>query len=273
MNVFEAAYEILSNGDLESKLTNLDKIDDWEYRSSVNSIRFVQPIRNKKIKFSDKQLKFPKKGRLKTKEGKVLALHFFANHELLAIEMMAQSILLFPDIPKGELKKIVATIKDEQKHFKMYVEKLNLWGANFGDYPVNSFFWNQMKTVTTFEDFYAVIALTFEQANLDFALYYRDLFLELGEDELGELFQVICDDEISHVARGQKYLRKQISSDEELWDYYCKLLPKPMTPNRAKGIVFNEDARVKAGLGKFYIDKLKNYSDDFQVTQRKQWKR
>jgi len=272
MNVFEAAFQMLSGGTLEDKLVDLSLINDWSFNHQEKSIRFASPVRNKKIQFSKKQLKFPKKERLKTREGKVLALHFFANHELLAIEMMAQSLLLFPKMETVEAKKIVATIIDEQKHFKLYRNKILEWGSDFGDHPVNDFFWRQMASISTLDNFYAVVALTFEQANLDFALYYYDLFNELGEKDMAELFKVVCDDEVSHVARGGKYLRKKLSCEKELWDYYCEILPSPLTPSRAKGMVFNEDARIKAGLDTSFINNLKRYNDNFKVTQRKQWK-
>ena len=73
------------------------------------------PGRDKRLKFSELQVKFPKKGTLGLPENKGRALHFFANHELLAIEIMAAVLLKLPatdEDTKNIKKQIVFTIKD-----------------------------------------------------------------------------------------------------------------------------------------------------------------
>ena len=80
------------------------------------------------------------------------------------------------------------------------------------------------------------------------------------------------EDEIAHVARGKKFLEKNDEESNEFWDYYISLLPENITPNRAKGIVFDRQGREKAGLDPNFINKLESFEDDFRITKRKQWK-
>ena len=79
-------------------------------------------------------------------------------------------------------------------------------------------------------------------------------------------------DEIKHVGLGYSWL-KRWRDDQETWDYYKSLLPDKLTPARAKGIIFNEDARRKAGIDEDFIMKLKDFRSDFVVTDRKSWKK
>src|SRR5690606_23007841 len=96
------------------------------------------PSRSAKIQISNNQFKFPKKDSLRLDEKKAMALHSFANHELLAIEMMAAAMLVYPHKTDDDIKikkGIFTALKDEQKHFKLYVNRLNELGFEFGDFP------------------------------------------------------------------------------------------------------------------------------------------
>eukprot|EP00914_Ancora_sagittata_P028288 GHVO01055732.1.p2 GENE.GHVO01055732.1~~GHVO01055732.1.p2 ORF type:complete len:205 (-),score=15.62 GHVO01055732.1:1359-1973(-) len=203
-----------------------------------------------------------------------MALHFFANHELLAIEMMAAALLVLPTENKEDVivkKSILTTIADEQKHFKLYQNRMNDFGLDFGDLPINDFFWRQMTNVKTKEQFFALVSLTFEQANLDFALFYGNAFAEVDDIKTSKIMQTVYDDEISHVALGQRWLNIWRGNDD-LFHFYMENLPGLITPSRAKGMIFDLEGRSKAGLDQKYIENLRTYNDDFKITNRKQWK-
>ena len=272
MNVHTYAFKILNADTLEGKLLNSHVITDYENDNKVKSVNFIKPNRPQGMEFSDIQINFPKKGKLKTNEGKAIALHFFANHELLAIEMMAQALIAFPDISIKNKKTLVATIQDEQKHFSLYCSRLSEFGVKFGDYPLNSFFWSQMNKIETFEQFYSLVAITFEQANLDFAKYYGDLFRSMGDNKTADIMNTVYEDEIIHVSRGRKYLEDFLIKDQSFWEYYNLILPQNITASRAKGMIFDRDARKRAGFNVSDIDALESFTGSFEITKRRQWK-
>ena len=228
------------------------------------------PARSERHKFQEKQIKFPKKNNLYIKQNTGIALNSFANHELLAIEMMAAALLIYPH-HTPELKRfklgIIKTLQDEQRHFKLYRTRLNEIGYDFGDFPLNDFFWNQMPKLKTPSQYLAVMALTFEAANLDFASYYRDIFYHFDDHVTGNILEEVFQDEISHVQFGAYYLNLW-KQDKSLWNYYLESLPWPLTPARSKGINFNLNHRKMPQMDQDFLDSLNAYQDDFPVTNR-----
>lgn len=270
MKISDFAKCILEKGDLSAKLFEASDVsfDTW-YEYSCPKL----PSRISKLKISTENIKFPK-GHFHLADKKALALHSFANHELLAIEMMACALLIFPHKTEEDIrvkKGILNSLKDEQKHFKLYVDRLNELGYEFGDFPLNDFFWSYMGEMKTLDQYFACMALTFEAANLDFASYFKKEFEKVDDMKTAKILEIVLKDEISHVGLGVYHLNKW-KEDQTLWEYYLQNLIYPLTPSRSRGQAFNEEARLKANLGKEYIQELLTYSDEFKVTNRKEWK-
>ena len=276
MNVYDLAENILFGKNIEDKLLHV-KLSEVDY-SKVEKAKSLSlpalPGRSTKIKISSEQAKFPRRASFHLDDKKAMALHFFANHELLAIEMMAAAILFYEFENEDEKilfqKGLVKTIQDEQKHLKLYTNRMKEWKLELGDLPLNDFFWNYMPALKTPSMFYSAMALTFESANLDFAQYYSTCFREVDDEKTSLIMKTVYEDEISHVALGAKWLN-QWRKDKDLWTYYCENLPELLTPNRAKGINYNQAYRVEAGLDQNFCQNLTDFNDGFRVTTRKSW--
>ena len=114
---------------------------------------------------------------MRGKLGSGRLLHFFANHELLATELMALVLLKFPDAPAAFRKGVFETLKDEQEHTRLYMERMKSCGISLGDFPVSGYFWRCVAPMEHPIDYVAGLCLTFEQANLDFAGHYGQALL------------------------------------------------------------------------------------------------
>ncbi len=271
MKTSDFAKQLLFSDKLEDKLLPVNLITSFIIEGEFEVP--ADPGRPNGLKISDKKTKFPSIEFLKKEEGRAKALHFFANHELLAIELMALALLKFPEYFNNNIKSqklLIKTISEEQKHLGLYLERIRELNCELGDYPLNDFFWRYIAPVETISHFYALMALTFEQANLDFAEYYEALFNDVGDKKSANLMRIILNDEIAHVKRGVSVLKEE--NEGSLWEIYNRYLPTFISPARAKGSHFNKEARLKAGLDEDYITHLISYSDDFKVTNRKQWK-
>lgn len=274
MELHELAKHILFEGGLESKLISRSQVDLKQVNKNYEGNELPKyPARVKKIQIQQEQVKFPRARSFVDKKRRGLALHFFANHELLAIEMLAAAIYKFPCLNDEDValkKSFYSTLLDEQKHLSLYLNRMQDFDVLFGDFPLNDFFWRSIQEVENAHQFLSVLALTFESANLDFSRYYSEVFRELGDIETAEIMEEVYRDEISHVAVGAHWLKKW-RGNQELWEYYLNGLPPLLTPARAKGIVFEREGRLKAGLDEDFIEKLHSYRDEFKITTRKEW--
>lgn len=202
------------------------------------------------------QAAFPKTKDLviPTERGKLL--HFFANHELLAIETMAFVLLRFPDADPAFRAGVRRTLQDEQRHLTQYVKRMQDFGVSLGDFPLNLYFWNTLRQMKSPIDFVTQMSLTFEQANLDFACFYSNLFqTEIDDAETGRLLKEVHDDEIKHVAHGVKWFNEWRDQNESEYDSYKNLLPYPMTPRRARGtLIFAGESRRKSGMSEDFVE-------------------
>ena len=237
---------------------------------SKKDYSYKAPGRSNNIKFSEKQLKFPKENSLINDDKKRVALHSFANHELLAVEIMAHAILQLykSDEQLPIVKTLLNTIKDEQKHFKLYNKRMGELGGGFGEFPVNDFFWKHMSSISSFDEYFAIMSLTFEAANLDFANHYRNIFKKMDDIKTSNVLKIVFDDEISHVHVGAVWLNKW-KEDKSLWEYYSETLPWPITPARSKGISYNRNHRLEAGISSAFLNELEAFDDSFGITKRK----
>lgn len=187
-------------------------------------------------------------------------LHFFANHELLATELMALVLLRFPDAPPSFRRGVLQTLRDEQDHTRLYVQRMEESGVTFGELPVSGYFWRAISGMESPIDYVAGLSLTFEQANLDFCRHFAGAFHQIGDAQTSTLLQGIYRDEIAHVAYGLKWFRRWKNPDESDWEAFCRQLKFPLSPQRAKGFSLNVQGRREAGLDTEFIAELDVFS-------------
>lgn len=203
---------------------------------------------------------FPGAAHLEDERERGRLLHFFANHELLATELMALVLLKFPDAPAEFRAGVLKTLKEEQMHTKLYLRRMEACGVDFGELPVNGFFWNLVAPMRTPLDYVTRLSLTFEQANLDYARGYAEVFSEAGDHETAGILDRIYHDEINHVHYGLSWFRRWREGRSD-WKSFCSLMTAPLSAARAKGAFeFNEEGRRAAGLDEEFIRELKVFS-------------
>src|SRR4029077_16237708 len=90
---------------------------------------------------------FPGVHLLEREQERGRLLHFFANHELLATELMALALLRFPEAPTAFRRGLYQTLKDEQAHTHLYLQRMRECGTHFGDLPVSGYFWRSVASM------------------------------------------------------------------------------------------------------------------------------
>ena len=217
------------------------------------SLVIYQPARSEKLQMVDGVGRLPPVSDLKHDEkARRSYMARFAHHELQAVELFAWALLVWPDLPSSLRLGLINVIEDEQRHTRLYLDRLGAMGAELGDEPLSDFFWRHLPAVLGSghgpKAFLCAMGLTLEQANLDFALYFRDVFRRAGDEESAKALHTIREEEIGHVALAYKWLEDL--KDPELSDVqaYDTYVPYPFAASQARGKGFDEKGRQLAGL-------------------------
>lgn len=257
MELREWAVRILSADSLDDKLFFPDTLTD---HNPGSALFWKEPVRPPGMEFKrhTRKEKLPAFHEHQTQDHRAICLHRFAGHELLAVEIMAYSLLAFPDAPKHFRRGIANTLREEQGHVRLYIDRMQEMGLRFGDLPLYRHFWAHVPFITSPLRYLSLMSLTFEMANLDFAPLYGQSFARNGDRKSAELMAKILEDEISHVSFGCQWLRKLKPPDETECEAWRKNIPEMVTPKRARGFLFFEEHRKRAGIPDPWIEYLKN---------------
>ena len=257
MLVADFAERILFADTLAGKLATppggFDALRDDERR---DPIRHSEPGRPTELEIAsrDERVKFPHPQNFGDPEMAVRALHAFANHELMALELMAWALLAYPDAPGAFRAGLLRLIADEQRHLRYYVDRIAQMGARFGDLPVNDHFWRCAPALTTPLKWVCAMNLTFEQANLDHAPYFAEHFRRVDDEKSAQILDKIFEDEIHHVGFGAHWLRKYCGPEKNSFETYVANLSFHNEPARGRGVDFDAEARRRAGLDDTFIE-------------------
>lgn len=263
MRLKDYAEKVLFGTKLEDKLFRPDTLEDSS--ALYTGMLPKTPSRPQKLILSENlksESSFPKVSDLEDPNKVALVMHYFANHELLAMEIMALVLLKFPDAPKAFRMGVAKEMREEAEHMEMYIHRMNSLGMEFGELKLNDFFWRNLSGMEHPVDFCSKMGITFEQANLDFSKYFLNQFEQLGDFETRDILEKVYLDEISHVGFGLHWFKKWMKDPKDLFEAHKNSLELPMGLQRAKATtkLFDREARFKAGFDKNYVDKLELFT-------------
>lgn len=255
MEISQWCTRILGGTTLEEKLLDPPVLTD---NILVPAVRWQTPSRPVGMEFK----KHTRKERLPSfqehgsQDKRAACLHRFAGHELLAVEFMAYALLAFPEAPKHFRRGLANTLKEEQGHVKLYIQRLEELGVKFGDLPLYKHFWAHTPFITTPLQYVSVMSLTFEMANLDFAPLYHKSFSKHGDLGSAALMQQILEDEINHVSFGIGWLEKMKPEGMSSWDSWRSNVPEKLPLHRAQGPTLFPENRRLAKVPEEWISKI-----------------
>ena len=145
MNVSEFAEQIVFGNTLEEKLVAPGRLTcDGDVRNRPDVRSLVSPGRPVGLQMRHDLISTgspPSDDQLGNERARGQLLHFLANHELLATELMALVLLKFPEAPQAFRQDILVTLQEEQEHTQMYIKRMRECGVEFGAYPLGGRFW------------------------------------------------------------------------------------------------------------------------------------
>jgi len=224
-------------------------------------LRLDRPARAGELALARGAPPLPRPAALAAREARAACLARFAHHELMAVELFAWAIVRWPELPAALRRGWLGILADEQRHCRLYLARLETHGSALSDHPCSGYFWRQADAIAAAPSgpaaFLAAMGLTLEQANLDFALLYRDAFRAGGDETSARVCQTVHDDEIAHVAFAREWLLRLVPEAASDLDAYTRHVPFPLEPARAKGRRFDAEGRRRAGLSDALIEAVR----------------
>ena len=161
MELNDLAKQVLFSSKIEDKLICPDVVSDNTPGKVI--LTPDAPGRPEHLRMRSKEkVPFPGVHKINSDEERGVLMHFLANHELLALELMALVLLKFPNAPKKFRRGVYGTLREEQEHTSWYIQRMKECNIEFGSIPVNDFFWRNISTMDSPMSYVSKLSLTFE---------------------------------------------------------------------------------------------------------------
>jgi uncharacterized ferritin-like protein (DUF455 family) len=200
----------------------------------------------------------PKRGKAGSETGRIALLHALAHIEFNAVDLACDLIARFasPVLPRRFFEDWVVVAEEEAIHFSLISERLRSLGSSYGALPAHDGLWE--AAVETRHDLLArlaIVPLVLEARGLDVTPMMIRNLEAAGDNESVIILQRIYQDEIGHVAAGERWFtwmcHEQAFDPTETYHrlvrrYFRGRLKPP----------FNREARLAAGLAPGFYEPL-----------------
>lgn len=195
-----------------------------------------------------------------TKEGLATLVHSIAHIEFSAIDLALDAVYRYPTMSMSYKIDWLEVAADEIRHFKMLAGLLKELGFNYGAFPVHSGLFDAAKnTAHNILDRMAIVPRYFEASGLDVS---PQIIKKLENKrkiptvaKLIEILQVIQDEEIVHVLKGDKWFKYLCEKEGKTSEVYFEILERYDLLEKHRPHV-NVEARKEAGFSGVEIKKL-----------------
>jgi uncharacterized ferritin-like protein (DUF455 family) len=246
----ERAYVALLTQDAQEKTKLVKRLlcqdDDAIYARVARKIDSNVPGRPAKPSLvSPRELKHRA---LASPGGRAILFHALAHIEFNAINLALDALWRFDEMPDAFAFDWAHVAMEEAHHFQLLCAHLATLNQGYGDFPAHDGLWEMAEK--TKGDVLARLALvprTLEARGLDVSPTIRDKLSQAGDHDGAKILDVILNDEIGHVAIGNKWYRfccaarelDPLVAYEALAVHYRAPLPRGP---------FNGEARLRAGF-------------------------
>jgi uncharacterized ferritin-like protein (DUF455 family) len=201
----------------------------------------------------------PRRKHFDTPEGQGVLLHAIAHIEYSAIDLALDSAYRFRRMPEAYYYDWIEVADDEVRHFEMLDALMRRVGVRYGDYPVHTALFDAgRKSGHDPLERMAVVPRYLEANGLDANPRIIEKLKHYPQTEtieaIIEALGVILEEEVHHVAKGDRWFRHlcQVRGLEP--DIYFEIVERYYPGLAAKNLTLNVPARRAAG---FACDELK----------------
>lgn len=167
----------------------------------------------------------PARKEFESREGLATLVHAIAHIEYSAIDLALDAVYRFPQMPHAYKIDWLVVAEDEIRHYKMLHRLLVALGYTYGDFPVHcGLFDASCHTADSVLDRMAIIPRYYEASGLDVNPQIIKKLINKRKNpliqELIDTLNLIYDEEIDHVHKGDKwfkYLCEQEGLEESVY--------------------------------------------------------
>ena len=263
-NFFLAIKEILEQTSIQSKLSLFKEIqkkfnnDNFNFNKTSEVVLFKKPSYHKICNIV-KANQIKAKRNLHEHSGIAALLHSVAHIEYSAIDLALDACYRFQDLPKQYYIDWMNVASDEVRHFELISELMIKYDIKYGDLEVHQgLFDASMKTLELIPRM-ALIPRYMEANGLDSnAFIISKLKLLKNRNDIIELFELILEEEIDHVKKGDIWYKYACKNQKDFTCNYFDIVNN-VHPNSFKiNKNINIEARLKAGFSQEEILILTN---------------
>ena len=238
IEMFNEFYNLYKSGKIEFELEY--KVKEFKEPSYADICKIVPPQN------------VPKRSNLTSKEGQIVLLHAIAHIEYSAIDLALDAAYRFLQMPKQYYDDWLEVANDEIRHFLSLEKLLKELDANYGDVEVHNALFEASQRTQTLLERMAVVPRYLEANGLDATPMILKKLQKLPKNEMVDkiinALNIILDEEIEHVRKGDIWFNWACEKKSKSRDIYFKIIDKyyPQGFLRAKNL--NTQARKDAGF-------------------------
>lgn len=248
--VQQAAQEALAETRVEAKLTAAGQLQaDWQ--AGVLALEpFLAPAQSAGIPprpvLADPRSMPPRQ--LNGPENHAALIHALAHIEFNAINLALDAVQRFPGFPPDYYADWIRVAAEEAYHFRLLRDHLRSLGRDYGDFPAHAGLWElAQKTAHAPLARMALVPRLMEARGLDVTPDIQRKLSGYGDRAGAAILDIILQDEIGHVAAGDRWFRWLCENRGlDPVGTYRDLVHGPGVPRPRRP--FNESARLAAGF-------------------------
>jgi uncharacterized ferritin-like protein (DUF455 family) len=227
--------------------------------TSINEIEiFEKPAYSSFCNIVD-QRKVPQRKNLASEEGQVILLHAIAHIEYSAIDLALDACYRFHDMPKEFYQDWMKVASDELRHFHMLNDLLETYGVKYGDIDVHQVLFDACMKTQELIPRMALIPRYMEANGLDANAMMIDKLKKIpNTDKIIDLLEIILEEEVDHVKRGDVWYKYACSQKEDFTCDYFQVVDKVYPNSFRTNKHINVQARKRAGFSDDEINILLN---------------
>ncbi|MFA6188177.1 MAG: ferritin-like domain-containing protein [Sulfuricurvum sp.] len=206
------------------------------------------------------QKEAPRRSKLGAVRGQILLLHSIAHIEYSAIDLALDAAYRFRDVGDEFIADWLKVADDEVRHFVMINELLHEMGSFYGEHMVHDALFEASKQTQTLLDRMAVVPRYLEANGLDATPLILQKLEPLRNDPMVSkiitALQIILDEEIDHVRRGDRWFHYACQRQNVDPDVFFEIIERHYPQSFPRKTAINCDARKAAGFECSELEKI-----------------